>query len=261
MEGQNLCAHCEEPLLGEYCHQCGQKKIASRFTLRRISSDALSSITNLEKGFLATFKEMIIAPGRLINNYLSGDTVNTFRPFRYALIWATVSAVLSIWIGVFDVQQSQMQGLMGVDLSPEDLARQQKIQEGIRNFMNFLILAVLPFSSAISLLLFRKHKKNYAEHLVINTFILGQVTALSLFLYPFYFFVENAVTWAFLAGSTLNIFYYGYAYARVFRESFLRSLLKSIGVQVLSFILVMIAAMVGGAVVAIVMIFLQKAFS
>lgn len=85
MEGPNYCAHCEEPLLGDFCHQCGQKKITGRFKIKKIAGDALSSVANLEKGFLATTKDMLVAPGTLINNYLNGNIVHAFRLFRLVL--------------------------------------------------------------------------------------------------------------------------------------------------------------------------------
>lgn len=258
MEGQNYCAHCEEPLLGDFCHQCGQKKITGRFTIKKIVGDVLSSVANLEKGFLATTKDMLVAPGTLINNYLNGNTVNTFRPFRFALVWATLSVIISLWVGVFDAQQTQMQGLMGVEQTPEQLARQAQIQETIRNFLNLIILTVLPFTSAVSWLMFRKHRKNYAEHLVINTFILGEATALSIILYPLYYFIDNAMQWAMIIGTVVNIFYYGYVYARTFKEGMLRSILKSIVIQILAIVLVMGAAMILGIIISLVIIAFKK---
>jgi hypothetical protein len=90
MKENQDCAHCHAELVGSFCHVCGQKQITTRFTVKRMYSDILASLTNLEKGFLHTFKALLVSPGKVINGYLNGDTAAIFKPFRYAFIWATI---------------------------------------------------------------------------------------------------------------------------------------------------------------------------
>ncbi len=66
------CKNCEATL-GEaalYCSSCGQKVIYERYTLKRILSQTLSIITNLDKGFWFTIKELFIHPEQVIRDYL-----------------------------------------------------------------------------------------------------------------------------------------------------------------------------------------------
>lgn len=153
------CKNCGAENSAPYCSSCGQKRIERRFTLRAIFIELFNSITNIEKGFGRTCIDMIRQPGVLINKYLQGATRDYFKPFRFAFIWATISALLLIYSGVFEEQQMASISWMGEpEMSPEELEVNQMIQEKIRSFMSFIVLSIVPFNAFGSFLLFRKFK-------------------------------------------------------------------------------------------------------
>lgn len=137
-------------------------------------SDLFNAVTNVERGFLFTIKEMCYRPGLVVDDYISGKTRPYFPPFRFAFILVTLAAVVSIGTGAFDIQQASMSDYQPGDLAPEQIALQEKIGEYFQRFMNFFIIIMLPFYAFASWLFTRKNGYNYAEHFVANTYLVGQ---------------------------------------------------------------------------------------
>ena len=95
------CKNCETTLQGKFCHECGQKVIEERLTVKQLFRFLLKIITNVEKGFWYTTKTLFSAPGAVVRDYWRGKTIKYYHPIRYLFIWATLSILLSLWFGVF----------------------------------------------------------------------------------------------------------------------------------------------------------------
>ena len=68
------CKNCGTQLQGEYCHNCGQKWIDDRLTMKKLCVDAFDSITNIETGFLKTTFGFIKRPTEVFHHYITGST-------------------------------------------------------------------------------------------------------------------------------------------------------------------------------------------
>ncbi len=49
---KSICKNCKQELHGPVCHQCGQQRMASRWTLPILAKQLANQLTNIEKGFL-----------------------------------------------------------------------------------------------------------------------------------------------------------------------------------------------------------------
>jgi hypothetical protein len=253
------CKNCGADISAPYCSTCGQQQIERRFTLRAIFIELLNSITNIETGFGKTCVDMVRRPGAVINKYLQGATRDYFKPFRYAFIWATISALLMIYSGVFEEQQMTTVSWLGQrEMSPEELEVNQMIQEKIRSFMSFIMLSTVPFNAFGSFLLFRKFQYtrsegtfrfNYAEHLVMNTFITGTTTMIGIVFVFFYFLNTEYVIISTPISLLVSTLFSAYAFKQVFEISYLNSLWRTLVSVLLSLLMMLVFAVVFGILI------------
>jgi predicted RNA-binding protein with PUA domain len=62
------CANCETPLVGEYCHACGQRCLV-RLTVHAFAADVVRRVFRFDKAVVHTFWQMLHSPGVLVSNY------------------------------------------------------------------------------------------------------------------------------------------------------------------------------------------------
>lgn len=80
MSEADSCALCGTPLTGRYCHACGQKRIEpGDRTLAHLLGAFWRELTSLDGRWWASFRDLVLAPGRLSAAWIEG------RPQRYLL--------------------------------------------------------------------------------------------------------------------------------------------------------------------------------
>jgi magnesium-transporting ATPase (P-type) len=256
----NNCKSCGEPLSGIYCSQCGQKTITERYTFRRIFNNLLSTIFNFEKGFIFTIKQLFKEPGELIRNYLNGQTIRYYNPFRYIFIMATVSVVIGLLLGIYDSQSETMNDLLGVNQNDEDLARQAKLMETIKPYMNLFVVFIIPFISLVSYWLFKKKGYNLAEHMVGNSFLLAQTVFIGLFIFPIYIIFPELIDSAVFFGLTLTSIYFSFAYSKWFDLKPVTAIFKAILTIIFGYLFMFIGIAIISIIIAVAYALIQKFF-
>jgi DNA-directed RNA polymerase subunit RPC12/RpoP len=114
-----LCKNCGTQLSEQdaYCSNCGQKIIKERYTVKRFWGELIRIITNVERGFWFTLKQMFVAPATVISNYLNGKTKPYYHPFRYIFIWASIAVVIGLYFHFYDNSQDNFNDLLGINQS------------------------------------------------------------------------------------------------------------------------------------------------
>jgi len=77
------CPNCDAVLIGAYCHECGQKRLASRLTAREFFGDILRRVFRYDKALLHTFSLALRRPGALADDYLEGRRRGILDPVQY----------------------------------------------------------------------------------------------------------------------------------------------------------------------------------
>lgn len=157
------------------------------------------SILHLEKGIVVTAKALFTRPAMVIGGYLEGKR-RYYNPLNYILVLGVLVAVFSSFSHIDVVDQASMkQGSkdtsesfeagknegLSKDAQQKALLKAEqkqkemdKILEDLGHLFNskftYLNLFLLPFFALGAFLVYRKDGKNYAEHLVINAYIVGQ---------------------------------------------------------------------------------------
>jgi len=212
-----LCKHCQTPLEGSFCHKCGQPVIVGRWTAGKVFGKFLRQITDVEKGFLYTIRTLFTAPQTIIHNYWNGNTIKAYGPFRYAIIWTAINLLINFWLGIDQMLQQSLQP----DMVTDEFSGQQidSADQRFDAWLNMLVLLLIPVKSLITSWLFKKRAYNYGEHLILNTYVLGQqalITTFTQFIFYFFPFLMIAyIGFNFMIGWI----YDSYVFKGVFKES------------------------------------------
>ncbi len=151
LSGNNkqICPACGAAGSGNYCSNCGQAYVIKRITLRGLLYDIFNLFTNINKGFLYTLKQLIVAPGQMQWNYIHHERARHQSPFSMFFICATVAALVRYWI----------YGYFEQDIVSNGLSESTFFHE----YWVFVHIAMMPLNILITYLIFYNSKYNYAE--------------------------------------------------------------------------------------------------
>ena len=80
------CANCETPLVGTYCHGCGQLAEDFHKSIWKLGREALESFFHLDGRLARTLPQLILRPGRLTRDYIDGKRAFQVPPLRMFLV-------------------------------------------------------------------------------------------------------------------------------------------------------------------------------
>lgn len=89
MVGATDCRRCGEPLSGEYCAACGQRR-SEPLRLPRLWRETLTKLVELDLRYPRTMVAMISRPGFIIREYLEGNRATWFNPAKFVFINASI---------------------------------------------------------------------------------------------------------------------------------------------------------------------------
>jgi Protein of unknown function (DUF3667) len=157
------CLNCSTAYEGNFCSECGQKAKTHRFTLHEWMHEIPHSIFHVDSGFFYTFKSLCTRPGKMIRDYLEGKRKDYFSPFLYVLVWCGIFIVVSHFVSNSEHQQTEITDLKSAIRFIED------------NYYKLLVVSMILPLSISSFLVFYRAKLNFAEHLVLNSFVIAQL--------------------------------------------------------------------------------------
>lgn len=227
------CQNCQFIYDGYFCPRCGQKYMDGRFTLKESVSWILGQILNLEKGFFHTIWQLIFKPGIVINDYLNKATVRYIHPFRFAFIVATISALITISSGAFETQELSQ---YLPNKTEKEVEMIENFIEEFKKYFTLIMLVFIPFYAFGTQLIYRRFKKNFTEHLILNCYAYGFSLVLA---WPLIFIVllPNGLIYHGTISFIVSLLAIAWVYAKFFKESVFKAFLKTILVTIFSMIL------------------------
>src|SRR5690606_10736791 len=79
------CPNCGDPTEGNYCPNCGQKRVHRRVSLRRMLAEVLEDQFALDSTLPRTLGSLLFRPGHLSSEYVGGRVNRYVPPFRLYL--------------------------------------------------------------------------------------------------------------------------------------------------------------------------------
>jgi hypothetical protein len=101
-----VCATCEQPLLGPYCSNCGEKKLDQHDRrIIHLFEEVIHSLTHADSKFLRSFKYLFTRPGFLTSEYLAGRRKGYSSPLSLFFI----ANLLILFFARYDTFNSQFE--------------------------------------------------------------------------------------------------------------------------------------------------------
>jgi len=168
------CKNCGKIIEGNFCSHCGQNSKVGKVNLSNFLSEISESVFQINKGLFFTIKELLVRPGPCVKEFLNGKRKNHFKPIAYVLTFSTLYFLISRLTG----ENTWMNDVIsGFSEAANDAKRDKEIPSLLawlsENFAyaNLLLLPIFSFASYLS---FFGFKRNYLEHIVLNSYVTGQ---------------------------------------------------------------------------------------
>lgn len=195
------CISCNFSHQEKFCPNCGEKNGVKKISFKSLSTDTLSSITNMDKGFLYNVKALTLQPRKIITDFIAGKRKGIFNPISFLIL------ALTMYVIVLTFFSSQKE-ITATDHIYKSEIRQISEQVGlfIRTYLKyFWLFSIIPLAAALKLI-FKTY--NFMEHLAISSFIIGQATLIGIisflvFRFPFIF---DPIVYLVILGLVYQIF-------------------------------------------------------
>jgi hypothetical protein len=249
-----ICKNCHHIYHGKFCSECGQKAETNRFTMRHIVETTSHAFFNVffffERGASLTFKELLISPGKFLRDYLSGKRINHITPIGYVLLVGTISTLLYTYFGneilkVMPFGEVLTKNNGGRSISTNDIVKYVSEHQVLST------LITIPLAAIISFKIYKNIGYNYAEHLVINAFLLSQQSMIMSLFIPLLLITKIKLIGTIMM--TVSYAYLTWAYHQLFQVKPLgKSIFKSVTTVILGYLfLILFAVFVGGIIVGV----------
>ncbi len=170
-----ICKNCGHRVDGNFCSRCGQNTKVERINFPNFLSEVSESIFQINKGFFYTLKELFVRPGNSIKEFLNGKRKNHFKPIAYVLTLSTfyflITQVIHQNTWIDDLVSGWMEG---TSIGAAEAEVPAVLIWFSKNYA-YSALLLLPVFSLASYLSFLKFGKNYLEHMVVNSYVTGQL--------------------------------------------------------------------------------------
>lgn len=202
------CPNCRSLLVGEYCHQCGQKKDLRLRNAFKIFFEGFSEMFEYDSRVRQTFFPLMFKPGFLSSDWVAGRRARYVQPVRLYLF---ISVVFFIAFSIVtDADTEAIRSAFNVDIGEENAQREPPtvdipwlapetndefadkllaLQERPEVFVNQarqlapqMMFVLLPLFALLLRILYPFAKRYYVEHLILavhtHTFLFLSFTLL-----------------------------------------------------------------------------------
>lgn len=90
-EEHHCCPTCATEYVGNYCPRCGQSAKISRYSFKKAFLLFLDVWGLGNRGMFRTLRDLLLRPGYMIRDYLSGMQMAYFPPFKMFFLLSTLS--------------------------------------------------------------------------------------------------------------------------------------------------------------------------
>lgn len=198
------CVSCGTPLVGKFCHVCGEKVFdAHDHSSRHFTEELLHTVTHFDSKFLKTLRLLFFNPGTLTNAYLAGRKKLFTKPLALFVVSNVIFFLLQPLVNINSFNSTlrmqtallALHGEWGNRLVEQEIAEREisfEVYERLYNakseqWAKSLIIVQIPLLALLSSILYLKQRRFFFDHLIFAThfysFILWVNIALTLGIY------------------------------------------------------------------------------
>jgi hypothetical protein len=200
-----------------------EKRMVHRITLSYLITSLLDAF-NLERGGIYTVKRLFSHPANMLRAYLGKQRYRFTPPFRLLLITTAVALFL---LNVSGEGSSFLEGVKDGLNSQGDATGVKLIftLQRMGEFINLILWSFIPLMALFTWLFNKKKSFNYAEHLVMQTYLFSIIN-LIMWLFPLASLLH--LNFFMIVISCLMYGYYIYFYRFMFRKSWVRAIAEGL---------------------------------
>jgi hypothetical protein len=237
------CLNCASDVSGNYCHACGQKMSDLRYTFKSLAGDLFFSAFHLEKkGLPYTIKALTLQPGPAIKAVLHGKRLTLYPPFKYLVMMGALVIIFSLRYRFFHNEITQVDS-NDMNVFPSWIAIPEDYHMSIEKFFLFaedkatiLNIVAIPVFAFFSFAFLSGKRYNFAENLILNTFITAQQLFFILLLVPFLELFPSGRNILIGVYTVLIIVYNVWVYAQFFEGRKFSLVLRSAMVVLIAYV-------------------------
>lgn len=177
------CINCGTPLEGNFCSNCGQRRIVKRLSIKTFFEDYLSRLFGMDTNFLRTLRDLTISPGQVGNTFVGGNRVKYIGPVGYFFLISTFFILSFSLLGI-DVKYFMTQASDSIVAMPSAEPQQENLQSSLMGVLSrnlkILQFLIIPFIALWGMVFFKKAKMNFFEHSVNALYIQGHLLFLKM---------------------------------------------------------------------------------
>lgn len=190
-EVHHKCATCGTEYQGNYCPRCGQSSKIGRYSFKNAFLLFLDVWGLGNRGMFRTLRDLILRPGYMIRDYLSGMQMAYFPPFKLFFLLTALSLVIEGGINLkgknyFEEARVMMNNYLEETKTEAVTAEEKEADKTIREYSNKFLtyqqrfpnistLAFLVIMSGFLYIFFRRSPAipglRYSEFLVSQVYI------------------------------------------------------------------------------------------
>lgn len=92
---KHKCLSCGMEYEGNFCPNCGQSAKVGRLSLKRVLTEALPDIYNLDNRFMRTCIDLFRRPGHMIKDYIEGNRAPYYKPVSLLFVVAAIYLIVA----------------------------------------------------------------------------------------------------------------------------------------------------------------------
>ena len=181
-ETEYTCPNCNNPVIDNFCSNCGQKKY-KRIDRKYIFDEIQYILLHANKGLPYSVKHIIINPGKTAREFIEGKRVNHYKPLLLAFLLSGISAFVDYKIvGLNDVMK-EIYSQLGEDSPFYNEVIFNDSMSFVTNFISFIVLLLIPVLAIFTKIVFKKWGHNYYEHVIMNSYIYSFSTLINILVF------------------------------------------------------------------------------
>ena len=130
-------------------------------SLREIGNDLLRALFHFDRSAFSLFRELLVHPGTVALNYVSGKRKRYFGPFAFLVVIVAIASAAIALSGFRMVY------------APSQTAGAEVLQTFLAKHVNLMFFVEVPLLAAACRLLGPRGRFNYAEYLVLASYTSG----------------------------------------------------------------------------------------
>jgi len=135
---QNDCLNCGAVVYGRYCHLCGQENIEPKESFWHLSTHFVYDITHFDGKFFSTVKYLLLKPGFLSREYITGRRMRYLNPIK---MYVFVSAFFflfffSIYHPATEAKEQEKERLTYEEVKSKITNKIEDLQQNIKDKEN-----------------------------------------------------------------------------------------------------------------------------